>query len=197
MLSYVGAVNKSLALRRQSLQLEPFDPNSNLDLSRLLWLSGDDDGALAILKSLRAGNTNGIIARVHAGAGRFDEAANTLLSAPSGSYRPDALAEAVRLLRTAPMAAVPQNPMPLGPLDFVYLFAGAPSRVLDTYERNVAAGWMNNATWVLLWHSSYAPVRRTDRFEALVRNAGMVDYWRERGWPALCRPAGGDDFVCD
>ncbi|HEX6610697.1 MAG TPA: BTAD domain-containing putative transcriptional regulator, partial [Hyphomicrobiaceae bacterium] len=77
MLSYVGESAKSLALRRQSLQLEPFDPNSNLDLSRLLWLSGDDDGALAILTSLNTGNTNGIIARVHAGAGRFDEAVNT------------------------------------------------------------------------------------------------------------------------
>jgi hypothetical protein len=87
--------------------------------------------------------------------------------------------------------------MPLGPLDFVYLFTGAPGRVLDTYERNVEAGWMNNAQWVVLWHSSYAPARKTDRFKALVRNGGMVDYWRAKGWPDLCRPLGPDDFVCD
>ena len=27
--------------------------------------------------------------------------------------------------------------------------------------------------------------------------AGLVDYWRARGWPDLCRPMGADDFVCD
>ena len=26
---------------------------------------------------------------------------------------------------------------------------------------------------------------------------GLVDYWRARGWPDLCRPMGVDDFVCD
>ena len=26
---------------------------------------------------------------------------------------------------------------------------------------------------------------------------GMVDYWRARGWPDLCRSMGADDFVCD
>jgi hypothetical protein len=31
----------------------------------------------------------------------------------------------------------------------------------------------------------------------LVRAYGLVDYWRERGWPDLCRSVGADDFVCD
>ena len=44
---------------------------------------------------------------------------------------------------------------------------------------------------------SYAPVRKTERFKAYVRKAGLVDYWRARGWPDLCRPMGADDFVCD
>jgi len=25
----------------------------------------------------------------------------------------------------------------------------------------------------------------------------LANYWRARGWPALCRPVGADDFVCD
>jgi hypothetical protein len=28
-------------------------------------------------------------------------------------------------------------------------------------------------------------------------NAGYVDYWRARGWPDLCHPTTGDDFVCN
>jgi TolB-like protein/tetratricopeptide (TPR) repeat protein len=31
--------------------------------------------------------------------------------------------------------------------------------------------------------------------QALVRY-GFVGYWREKGWPALCRPLGSDDFEC-
>jgi hypothetical protein len=26
---------------------------------------------------------------------------------------------------------------------------------------------------------------------------GLVDYWREHGWPDLCRADGTDDFACD
>jgi len=43
----------------------------------------------------------------------------------------------------------------------------------------------------------FAPFERRERFRAYVRKAGLVDYWRERGWPDLCRPQGADDFVCD
>ena len=50
---------------------------------------------------------------------------------------------------------------------------------------------------ISLWTSAYAPVRKTERFKAYVRKAGMVDYWKARGWPGLCHPMGADDFVCD
>ena len=50
---------------------------------------------------------------------------------------------------------------------------------------------------VPLWAPSYAPVRKTERFKAFVRAAGMVDYWRAKGWPDLCHPIGADDFACD
>ncbi len=32
--------------------------------------------------------------------------------------------------------------------------------------------------------------------EALSRY-GFVAYWREKGWPAYCRPVGDDDLECD
>jgi hypothetical protein len=40
-------------------------------------------------------------------------------------------------------------------------------------------------------------MRKTERFKTYVRNVGLVDYWRARGWPDLCRPVGAEDFVCD
>jgi hypothetical protein len=33
--------------------------------------------------------------------------------------------------------------------------------------------------------------------KTFVRKAGLVDYWRARDWPELCRAQGADDFVCD
>jgi len=36
-----------------------------------------------------------------------------------------------------------------------------------------------------------------ERFKALVRKAGLVDYWRARGWPDVCHPVGADDFACE
>jgi hypothetical protein len=39
-------------------------------------------------------------------------------------------------------------------------------------------------------------VRRTPAFKTLMRDLGLVDYWRARGWPAQCRPLGAGDFTC-
>ena len=80
---------------------------------------------------------------------------------------------------------------------FVYLYAGAPERALEWVERDVEAGYQVPGFNFSLWHPSYAPARKTERFKKYVRAAGLVDYWRARGWPDLCRPVGADDFVCD
>ena len=43
---------------------------------------------------------------------------------------------------------------------------------------------------------SYAAVRKTERFKKFAGKAGLVEYWRAKGWPALCHPAGATDFAC-
>ena len=80
---------------------------------------------------------------------------------------------------------------------FVYLYAGAPDRVLESYEDDIEAGYLVPFSNALLWHPTYAPTRKTDRFKTFARKSGLVDYWRARGWPDLCRPIGTDDFTCD
>jgi hypothetical protein len=54
----------------------------------------------------------------------------------------------------------------------------------------------NGGALRMVWHEFNAPVRKTERFNKLMRDAGVVDYWRARGWPDLCRPVGVDDFEC-
>ena len=85
------------------------------------------------------------------------------------------------------------------PLAQAYAAAGRYSEAADT--RLAIQGNLESRRSVedaaRIWHPLYAPLRKTERFKTLVRKADMVDFWRERGWPDLCRPMGADDFVCD
>jgi TolB-like protein/tetratricopeptide (TPR) repeat protein len=39
--------------------------------------------------------------------------------------------------------------------------------------------------------------RQSPQFRNYASEAGFLDYWQEKGFPALCRPVGDDDFECD
>ena len=47
----------------------------------------------------------------------------------------------------------------------------------------------------------YGPVfhrlRQTPEFRTLIRESGIYAYWRDHGYPTMCRPVGPDDFECD
>ena len=49
-----------------------------------------------------------------------------------------------------------------------------------------------------LWWPDMAVARRLPAFKDLVREIGLVDYWRTIGdWGDFCRPVGVDDFECE
>ncbi len=207
LLAGAGRLKEALAMRQKLRALEPFVPLYNGNLVDSLWLDGQDDAAIAILKDLPAnqsagGTPGGLgeIARIYAAAGRYGEAADAAQQLSSANVDPETAVIAkdiARLLRTAPAAyPSPQDLPRLGHGGFAYLHIGAPGRALDIYEEEAEAGSFSGAFIAMLWHPSYAPVRKLERFKAYVRRAGLVDYWRERGWPEFCRPQGADDFVC-
>ncbi len=40
-------------------------------------------------------------------------------------------------------------------------------------------------------------LRADPRFKEIVRDVGLVDYWRASGnWGDYCKPVGNDDFEC-
>ena len=49
------------------------------------------------------------------------------------------------------------------------------------------------------WFPVMREVRQFPRFKELIKEIGLVDYWKEYGWPDsnICRPVGDDDFECD
>ena len=138
------------------------------------------------------------LARIYAAAGRFGEAADNLRQIHSDNFPPAMVEDAARLLRAAPAATTSTRSLPrLGELGFVYLYTGAPDRLLEFHEGNVEAGFSDALNIGVLWSPSYAAVRKTKRFKTYARNAGLVNYRRAKGWPPQCHPTTGDDFECN
>ncbi len=48
----------------------------------------------------------------------------------------------------------------------------------------------------LFWANDLAAFRQNPRFTDLMTELGLVDYWREHGWPDACKPA-GDSLICE
>src|SRR5439155_8889452 len=131
---------------------------------------------------------------VQASAGRYREAAAAIREMPATNYPPGMTEAAARILESAPAkAAAPADLPRIGNMSFAYMHVGAPERVLEFYEDEVRGNYFQpiSATW--FWHPTYAAVRKTTRFKTVVRDLGFVAYWRARGWPAQCRPAGASD----
>ena len=56
---------------------------------------------------------------------------------------------------------------------------------------------VNAYTMVEMWRPMHKPMRRLPGFKDLLRDMGLVDYWRGTGnWGDFCRPLGDDDFEC-
>ena len=195
-LAAVGRTKESVAVLQRLHELEPYVPVYAGNLSESLWVDGQNEAAIAIYENTSRGPGAAVgIARVYASQGRYTDAADALsvyLNDRSPTIRAVA-AEAMRLLRSLPVKGTPAPDVPnVAAASFVYLYTGAPERALEPYEESIAPG----SDIGLVWHPSYAPARKTERFKKLVSDLGLVNYWRERGWPAFCKPNTADDFEC-
>jgi adenylate cyclase len=197
LLAALGRIKESLAMREHLQAGEQFIINYTADTAEIYWLAGDTEKAIAMLQPFRPGRTLEL-AIVLAAAGRYPEAAAAIREMPASNYPPGMTESAAKILESAPAKTASPERLPrIGNMSFAYRHVGAPERVLEFYEDEVKGNYFQpiSATW--FWHPTYETVRRTARFKAVMRDFGFVDYWRARGWPSQCRPAGPDDFVCD
>lgn len=74
-------------------------------------------------------------------------------------------------------------------------FAGGADLVLkafDYYSKNRAFVFqLYLVPWAQVDH-----VGKAGKFQQIIEDIGLDDYWRERGWPDRCRPLDGDAFEC-
>ncbi|MFC1702632.1 hypothetical protein ACFL1J_07875, partial [Pseudomonadota bacterium] len=74
--------------------------------------------------------------------------------------------------------------------------AGQAERASELAIKNMKNSW----TYIsIFWASNeYSKaMRQTKAFRLALVDIGLVDFYREHGWPDLCQPIGEDDFQCD
>jgi TolB-like protein/DNA-binding winged helix-turn-helix (wHTH) protein len=198
LLGAVGRVEESLAIKQQLLRMEPFVYSYNGGIRDLLWINGQTDSLIGRLKASRSAIDLAYLARIYWWQGHHEEALQALNAILPESYHGEMVEDAVRLLRASLTDPTSPRHLPqLGRrLDFVYVHIGAPERALQLFSDNVAAGFSPPNLMIGLWIPTFATVRKTERFKSFARDAGLVEYWRAKGWPTFCRPTTGEDFVC-
>jgi len=50
--------------------------------------------------------------------------------------------------------------------------------------------------WFAFFMSEWSVLRQHPRFRELVREQGLLDYWKTWGWSDYCEPVGEDGFRC-
>jgi TolB-like protein len=201
-LALVGRIGESLQTYKQLLAREPLVPVYRLTMGLSLYVNGRNQASIATLEETTDDTParffrNVYLANVYAAVGRFEDAADALLAVRGEpQVSPEAVEVAARLIRVAPAVVESPESLPaFGDVSFVYSYVGAADRRLESLERNQRLG--NSATLQNFWSPQDGATRKTERFKTVIRQWGLVDYWRERGWPDLCRPIGDDDFICD
>jgi adenylate cyclase len=201
LLAAMGEVKESIRMREGLQALEPFVVNYVADTAEIIWLDSDDpkanDTAIRMLNDFRPNRTMEL-AQVQASLGQFKQAAATLREMNPNTYAPGVLEAAAKLLESAPTKVTDPASLPrLNILGWVYLYVGAPERVMEYYENNLAAGYFQPISTTWFWHPSYAPLRKSERFKEFARHIGLVDVWKRVGWPDQCEGNDYDDkFVC-
>ena len=202
-----GRLRQSLKVDMTLRRFEPLVPVYNLNTAVTMLLSGDANGAIPILEPLPPDGQlgafrNDSLAFAYASLGQYQRASETILAIPQNQvlYSAAEVGQAATIIREAPAKSISVSTEPVTPsyrseLVWVYAFVNPPERFLDALEYQAKTGTLFFPVWPDIWHPALAAARKTQQFKQLVREGGLVDYWRAKGWPDVCR-AVGSDFEC-
>ena len=206
-LESVGHLRDALEETLIAYQLDPLHPSTNFVLARTYLQLGDTSNALkygAAAWELGHPGARFVQAQANQRLGKFERAMEFMELWAEQVGNP-AFIEAIRLFYEAKMdvAKTPlyfefltENESILSPI-FVPWGYAAFDRIDDAYQfLQRAPDSMNGDSWVFFWLPDLAAFRQDPRFAELVTEHGLVDYWREHGWPDACQPA-GDSVICE
>ena len=212
LLSRVGRLQAALTQARRAYELDPSSPILAANLGNVLLQVGQDDEALRFVSLASelglSKKEYGVEATVAIRRGDWVDARRLMGEIdnipdeikPKAQRFVDALAdpklrpEVVAGMRAIDPKIAPQaffiGPyLQLGEVDLVF-------RILDDELRNDANSWVNNWDLGHVWTPEGRRFRTDKRFGPLAERIGMVDYWKQYGYPDGCRAGTDAVLVC-
>ncbi|MBI1366946.1 MAG: hypothetical protein GC153_13445 [Alphaproteobacteria bacterium] len=200
-LQIAGYAKQSAALSARSIANDPLVGIYHDTLGNAYVLLGDVDRQIAEFEkaiSLSPALTVGYLNLLHAyiEAGRFEDATTVAEKAAALGVLPGARSDAVKAIQAAW-----NDDEALRKLFGVYgarfdldiaVKLGDGAALMSAIEQS----W--NAPHQLDTNIMYAPplAMKNPRWKAEVKRIGLFDLWKKRGFPAICKPLGEDDFEC-
>jgi len=198
----VGQFNDAITDLSRCLELDPGYENCRVWLAEARLFAGDYDGAMQLFEQIAGSNSPSQGLQIALGLMPKTDRLTTLLTLawffeafrnplePELVYRAltDADFDADRALKeyTVEYKALTGEPPDLSrpgtPLPIVF----------RRYEEMTPSP--QNMFW---WQTSLTDFMASPHRKRLIREMGIYDYWRERGFPPQCRAVGDDDFECD
>jgi TolB-like protein/tetratricopeptide (TPR) repeat protein len=202
-----GRSQEAERILRRSAELDPVNARTLHWLADALRNSGRlDESRLHAQRSVDLGMFGSSVGVYvyHLRRGEWDQAityqenASRAAGYDPGYVRP--LVEAIRNPAAIPAAVAAgdragrSHDYMIGMMPALYFDLADHDLVFSGIERMVDAGDGFYAFW-RMWEPEFTGLRNHPRFRAVARRIGLVDYWREYGWPDLCRPR-ADSFSC-
>jgi TolB-like protein/Flp pilus assembly protein TadD len=212
LLNKVGRIDAGLTQARRAFELDPSSPIIASNLANAYLIHGDDEQAARYVRLAEdlglPKKTSGIAALIAMRQGRWADAKELFqhqdmpeaLKPMVGDWV-DAVADPAKRPRTReqmrsidPKIVEQQDlVMPylqIGEVDLVYRI------MFEALERDRMA-WVHNWDIMNTWSEESVAFRRHPRFAELARRTGLLDYWKQYGFPDGCRAGSGDvPIVC-
>jgi TolB-like protein/tetratricopeptide (TPR) repeat protein len=212
LLSKVGRLQAALAQARRAYELDPASPILAANLANtLVQVDQTEDGLRFAALASELGfdeKRSGIEAAIAMRRGDWSTARRliTQIDSMPDELKPyaerfvDALAdpklrpEVVAEMRAidpdiASQADLVGPYLQLGEVDLVY-------RILDEELRRDERSWASHWDLGLAWSPEGRRFRTDRRFGQLAERIGMVDYWKQYGYPDACRAGNGATLLC-
>lgn len=205
-LATVGYVEQALREVDDALVIAPYDQNMHFWRGRLLDTLGRHDEArrhLALAPPDRVATAqffNAIWRRDFAGAQRLAAALPADLPWRTSELAATAALQDPSLWPAVLPAIEASERHPLYgqvPYDFTRLLLPVRDyrRDIDGLDAVQRAGYASYQ-WVF-WQPESRALRQDPAFTRYLQRSGLLAYWREHGWPPVCRPLAGDGVACD
>ena len=214
LLSKVGRVGAALDQARRAQELDPTSPILAANLANIYLQQGNDEEALRygrMAKDLGIGNGGGgnVEAAVALRRKQWSEGEKLLLAQHGvpeelkplvhqfieGLSDPSARPRVIASLRKTDPALISQAKLvdvysSLGDVDLAYQV------MFETLDKDHLA-WIHDWEMSDLWSPDSAAMRRSPKLGELAERIGVIDYWKQYGFPDQCRPGtGGTPIVC-